>query len=144
MLLITALGSWKGFSSPWASQALIPQHLGLGGYRRNKRVEGQAHPTFKFLFILYLDVLGLHCHAQAFSSCSKLGLPSSSGAQTSHCSSFPCAEHGLQACRLSSHSTRALLFHGMWNLPRPGIEPVSPALAGGFLTTGPPGKSLMS
>ena len=23
----------------------------------------------------------------------------------------------------------------------PGIEPISPALAGGFLTTGPPGKS---
>ena len=29
----------------------------------------------------------------------------------------------------------------MWDLPRPGIEPVSPALAGGFLTTDPPGKS---
>ena len=29
----------------------------------------------------------------------------------------------------------------MWDLPRPGIKPVSPALAGGFLTTGPPGKS---
>ena len=29
----------------------------------------------------------------------------------------------------------------MWDLPRPGIEPVSPALAGGFLTTVPPGKS---
>ena len=28
----------------------------------------------------------------------------------------------------------------MWDLPEPGIEPVSPALAGGFLTTGPPGK----
>ena len=28
----------------------------------------------------------------------------------------------------------------MWNLPRPGIEPMSPALAGRFLTTGPPGK----
>ena len=27
-------------------------------------------------------------------------------------------------------------------VPRPGIEPVSPALQGGFLTTGPPGKSL--
>ena len=25
----------------------------------------------------------------------------------------------------------------MWDLPRPGIEPVSPALAGGFLTTVP-------
>ena len=29
----------------------------------------------------------------------------------------------------------------MWDLPGPGIEPVSPALAGGFLTTAPPGKS---
>ena len=29
----------------------------------------------------------------------------------------------------------------MWNLPRPGIESMSPALAGGFLTTRPPGKS---
>ena len=28
----------------------------------------------------------------------------------------------------------------MWNLPGPGIEPVFPALAGGFLTTGPPGR----
>ena len=29
----------------------------------------------------------------------------------------------------------------MWDLPGPGLEPVSPALAGGFLTTVPPGKS---
>ena len=29
----------------------------------------------------------------------------------------------------------------MWDLPRPGLEPVSPALAGGFLTTAPPGKT---
>ena len=28
----------------------------------------------------------------------------------------------------------------MWDLPGPGLEPVSPALAGGFLTTEPPGK----
>ena len=31
--------------------------------------------------------------------------------------------------------------HGIL-VPRPGIEPASPALEGGFLTTGPPGKSL--
>ena len=30
----------------------------------------------------------------------------------------------------------------MWDLPRPGLEPMSPALAGGFLTTAPPGKPL--
>ena len=28
----------------------------------------------------------------------------------------------------------------MWELPGPGLEPLSPALAGGFLTTAPPGK----
>ena len=28
----------------------------------------------------------------------------------------------------------------MWDLPGPGLEPVCPALAGGFLTTAPPGK----
>ena len=29
----------------------------------------------------------------------------------------------------------------MWDLPGPGIKPVTPSLAGGFLTTAPPGKS---
>ena len=29
----------------------------------------------------------------------------------------------------------------MSDFPGPGIQPVSPALAGGFLTTGPPAKS---
>ena len=28
----------------------------------------------------------------------------------------------------------------MWDLPRPGIEPMSPVLAGGFSTTEPPRK----
>ena len=28
----------------------------------------------------------------------------------------------------------------MWDLPKPGLEPVFPTLAGGFLTTAPPGK----
>ena len=35
-----------------------------------------------------------------------------------------------------------LVAPGMWDLPGPGLEPMSPALAGGFLTTAPPGKSL--
>ena len=32
----------------------------------------------------------------------------------------------------------------MWDLPGPGIKLKSPALAGGFLTTGPPEKSFPS
>ena len=31
----------------------------------------------------------------------------------------------------------------MWDLPGPGLERLSPALAGGFLTTVPPGKPLI-
>ena len=30
---------------------------------------------------------------------------------------------------------------GIWNLPKSRIEPMFAALVGGFLTTGPPGKS---
>ena len=35
-----------------------------------------------------------------------------------------------------------MLFRSTWDLPGPGLEPVSPALVGRFLTTAPPGKSL--
>ena len=39
-------------------------------------------------------------------------------------------------CRLSCPEACEIL------VPQPGIEPMSPTLEGGFLTTGPPGKSL--
>ena len=54
------------------------------------------------------------------------------------------AEHRLQTCRLSSCCSQAQLLRGMWDLPRPGLEPVFPALAGRFSTTAPPGKPLKS
>ena len=44
--------------------------------------------------------------------------------------------------RLSNSGARAWLLQGMWNLPRPGLKPMSPVLVSGFLTTRPPGKSL--
>ena len=47
---------------------------------------------------------------------------------------------GSRHAVFSSCGTQALLLHGMWDLPGLGIEPVSPALAGRFLTTAPPGK----
>ena len=50
------------------------------------------------------------------------------------------AEHRLQTRRLSNCGSRAQPLRGMWDPPRPGPEPVSPALAGRFSTTAPPGK----
>ena len=53
------------------------------------------------------------------------------------------AEHRLQTRRLRSCGSRAQLLHGMWDLPRPGLEPVSSALAGRLSTTAPPGKPFL-
>ena len=50
------------------------------------------------------------------------------------------AEHRLQTRRLSSCGSRAQSLRGMWDLPRPGLEPVPPALTGRLSTTAIPGK----
>ena len=70
----------------------------------------------------------LHCHVRA-----------------SHCGGLSCL--GAPALgawalerRLSSCGAQAQLLCSMWDLPEPGLEPVSPALADGCLTTVPPGK----
>ena len=94
------------------------------------------------LFIyLFLAVLGLRFCTRAFSSCSKRGplFIAVRGPLTIAASLV--AEHRLQTRRLSNCGSRALLLRGMWDLPRPGLEPVSPALAGRLSTTAPPGKS---
>ena len=102
-----------------------------------------------------MAALGLCCCAWAFSGFGERGLlfiavPAgfsspwllllrSTGSR--HVGFSSCGSRALEL-RLSSCGTRAWLLHGMWDLPRPGLEPVSPALAGGFLTPAPPGKPL--
>ena len=87
-----------------------------------------------------MAVLGLRFCARAFSSCSKRGplFIAVHGPLTIAASLV--VEHRLQMRRLSNCGSWAQLLRGMWDLPRPGFEPVSPALASGFLTTAPPGK----
>ena len=89
-------------------------------------------------------MLGLRFCARAFSSCGKRGplFITVHGPLTIVASLV--AEHRLQTRRLSSCGSRAQLLCGMWDLPRPGLEPVSPALAGRFSTTAPPGKPFFS
>ena len=52
------------------------------------------------------------------------------------------SSRGLKAPELGLHScgSPAWMLCGTWDLPGPGIEPMSLALQGRFLTTGPPGK----
>ena len=56
------------------------------------------------------------------------------------CGLSSCGSRALEH-RLSSCGAWAQLLRSMWNLPGPGIEPLSPTLAGRFSTTVPPGKS---
>lgn len=53
------------------------------------------------------------------------GLLSSYLSRAAHVGASRIVEHGLNSC-----GADAFLLHGMRNLPRPGIKPVTPALAG--------------
>ena len=85
-------------------------------------------------------MLGLRFYVRALSSCGKRGplFIAVHGPLTIVASLV--AEHRLQMRRLRSCGSRAQSLHGMWDPPKPGLEPVSPALAGRLPTTAPPGK----
>ena len=89
-----------------------------------------------------MAVLGLRFCARAFSSCSKRGPLFIAVRWPLTVAASLVAEHRLQTRKLSSCGSRAQALRGMWDPPRPGLEPVSPALAGRFSTTAPPGKPL--
>ena len=91
-----------------------------------------------------MAVLGLRFYARAFSSCGKRGPLFIAVRRPLTIAASLVAEHRLQTRRLGSCGSQAQSLCGMWDLPRPGLEPLSPALAGRFSTTAPPGKPLMN
>ena len=87
-----------------------------------------------------MAVLGLRFCARAFSSCGKWGPLFITVRGPLIIAASLVVEHRLQMRRLSSCGSQAQLLRSMWDVPRPGLEPVSPALAGRLSTTAPPGK----
>ena len=97
------------------------------------------------LFIyLFLAVSGLRFCARAFSSCGERGPLFIAVRGPLTIAASLAAEHRLQSHRLSSCGSRAWLLRGTWDPPWSGLEPVSPALAGRFSTTAPPGKPTLT
>ena len=84
-------------------------------------------------------MLGLRFYVRAFSSCGEWG-PLFIAVRGPLTIAASLVEHRLQTRRLSSRGSRAQLLRGMWDPPRPGLEPTSPASAGRLSTTAPPGK----
>ena len=95
---------------------------------------------YLFIIFLFLAVLGLCLCVRAFSSCGEWGPLFIAVRGPLTIAASPVAEQRLQTLRLSSCGSQAQLLQGMWDLPRPGLKPMSPALAGRFSTTAPPGK----
>ena len=108
--------------------------------KRNENVLGFCCCCLILFIYLFMAVLGLRFCARAFSSCGKQGplFIAVHGPLTIAASLV--VEHRLQTRRVSNCGSRAQLLRSMWDLPRPGLEPVSPALAGRFSITAPPGK----
>ena len=121
--------------------------------------------TINQFFFFFLAALGLSLPRAGFLQLRQAGATLCCGARASHCGGFSCCGAralGTRAsvvvarrpqssrasvvivCGLSSCGARAQLLCSMWDLPGPGIEPLSPALAGGFSTIAPPGKSQIS
>ena len=89
---------------------------------------------------LIFGCVGSSFRARALSSCCKGGPLFIAVRGLFTVAAPPVAGHRLQTRRLSSCGSRAQLLRGKWDPPRPGLEPVSPALAGRLSTTAPPGK----
>ena len=118
---------------------------------------------FRFFFKFYLlfAALGLLCFSSFFPSCSERGFSlvvvyglliawilllqsTALGTWALVVATYVLSSCGSQTLehRLTTWGAETSLLHSMWALPGPGIEPVSPALAGRFFTTEPPGKPL--
>ena len=99
---------------------------------------------FNLFIFVWVGSLLLHT---GFLQLRRAGATLHCGVQPSHCGGFSCCRARalgtwasvVVARGLGSCGSRAQLLRGMWYLPGPGLEPVSPALAGIFLTTVPPG-----
>ena len=74
-----------------------------------------------------MAVLGLRFRARAFSSCGNWGPLFIAVRRPLIITASPVAEHRLQTRRPSNCGSRAQLLRGMWDPPRTGLEPASPA-----------------
>ena len=86
------------------------------------------------LFFFFLAAPDLHCCVRALCSCGKWEPFSSCGAGASHCG-------GLSSCGAWALGCWASCPMACEIFPDQGLNWCPPALAGGLLTSGPPGKS---
>ena len=129
-----ALGHWEGVT-PKLGVETSPPYLAL-----------HIHFTWLFLSCVLYDVClfifdcaGSLLLCAVFLRLRQVGASLRCGAWSSSCSGFSCC--GALALEQGLGSCDAQPLVAPWNLPELGIKPMSPALAGKFLSTVPPGRS---
>ena len=108
---------------------------------KTERLHFHFLSLYIILFIyLFWAVLGLPCCAD-FSPVAVKGASRCGAALELPLRPAGFKSRGSQALehRLNSCGPQAELPRGLWDLPRSGTEPASPAVTGGFLTSEPPG-----
>ena len=99
---------------------------------------------YLFIFVVLFYLLRLHWVFIAMCGLSVVTASegySSRGVQASQCGAIShCPVQALGCKGFSSSGAQVSLPLSTWDLLGSGITPMSFALAGGFLTTGPPGK----
>ena len=121
----------------------------MGGWGRagSRRLKSCKGIYFFFNFInLFSTVLGLRGCTWAFSGCSRQGrlfvaVHSFSLSWLPLLRALGAWASGVAARGCSRCGPWTRLLRLMWD-PRPGVEPMSPLSAGGFLPSGPPGTVL--
>ena len=132
----------------FAGSQFFDQGLNPGPRQRKAQSLNHTMQILLILFIyLFLAVLYLCCYAGFSLVATSRACSLVAASRLLIAVASLVAEHGLQgaeAQQLRLTGTRAWaqpqLPGSMWSILRPGIEPMSPALADGFLTTGAPMK----
>ena len=95
-----------------------------------------SHFFFSLIYLLQA-ALGVQCCTGSFSSCEERGLLFITGCGLLSVVAFLVVHKGFTALCCSA---QAQLLWSLWDLPIPGVEPVSSTLLGGFFTPEPRGK----
>ena len=106
------------FLNFWLGWVFLAPHGLFSSFREWGQLSSCSAQDVSLQWLLFLPSMGSLQHV-GFGSCGSWGL-----------------EHRLRIC-----GTRDYLLRGMWDLPGPGAEPVSPALVAGFCASEPPGMS---
>ena len=96
--------------------------------------EGNGNPPLSLFLLMAMLLLGFSLVALSGGYCCGTRALGLTGFRSCDCRAL---EHRLSSCARVVAGSVAL---SMWDLPGPGTKPVSPALAGRFFTTEPPGK----